>query len=90
MLKNPIYAGAYAYGRRQTEETLDSSLKPRKRVKSVEREKWLALLKDNHEGYIPWEVFERNMARIESNYRGETTAGAPREGDGILQGLILC
>jgi len=59
-------------------------------VKSVEREKWLALLKDNHEGYIPWEVFERNMARIESNYRGETTAGAPREGDGILQGLILC
>ena len=90
MLKNPVYAGAYVYGRRQTEETLDSSLKPIKRMKKVGPERWHAFLKDHHDSYISWEQFERNLEQIKSNYRKASAPGAPREGEGLLQGLILC
>jgi DNA invertase Pin-like site-specific DNA recombinase len=88
MLKNPIYAGAYVYGRRQTEEVLDGALKARKRKKAVAPEQWHALLKDHHEGYIDWEQYERNRERIGGNYRAAD--GAPREGESLLQGLVLC
>jgi hypothetical protein len=33
VLTNPVYAGAYAYGRRQTEEILDASQRPAKRIR---------------------------------------------------------
>jgi DNA invertase Pin-like site-specific DNA recombinase len=90
MLENPVYAGAYVYGRRQVEEKLDESLKPMKRLKDVPRDQWHALLKDHHEGFISWQQFEENLSRIASNRRGGPGPGAPREGEGLLQGLILC
>jgi DNA invertase Pin-like site-specific DNA recombinase len=90
ILKNPIYAGAYAYGRRQTEEYLDASQRPRKRKKEVQPEAWHALLKDHHEGYISWEQYETNQQRIRSNWHGPSVVGAPREGESLLQGLVLC
>ena len=88
MLHNPIYAGAYVYGRRQAEEVLDGALKARKRMKAVAPEQWHALLKDHHEGYIDWEQYERNRMQIRSNHRAAD--GAPREGNSLLQGLVLC
>jgi DNA invertase Pin-like site-specific DNA recombinase len=90
LLENPVYAGAYVYGRRQVEEKLDESLKPKKRMKAMDRDQWHALLKDHHEGYISWEQFEGNLSRIASNRRGGAGPGAPREGGGLLQGLVLC
>jgi len=70
ILENPVYAGAYVYGRRQVEEKLDESLKPKKRMKAMDRDQWHALLKDHHEAYISWEQFEGNLSRIASNRRG--------------------
>ena len=90
MLKNPTYAGAYVYGRRQVEERLDGSLKPQKRMREVEQQRWHVLLKDHHEGYLSWEQFEHNQSQIRSNWRAPGEAGAPREGEGLLQGLVLC
>jgi excisionase family DNA binding protein len=89
-LKNPVYAGAYVFGRRQTEEFLDSSVRPKKRQKQVEPEAWHALLRNHHEGYIPWEQYEANQQRIRSNWPGPSAAGAPREGESLLQGLVQC
>jgi len=90
MLTNPIYAGAYVYGRRQTEETIGSDLKPKKRLKHIPREGWHVLIKDNHDGYISWDQFEKIQERIRSNRRGIEGPGAPREGNSLLQGLIVC
>ncbi len=90
MLTNPIYAGAYVYGRRQTEETVGSDLKPKKRLKQVPMEAWHVLIKDHHDGYISWEQFEKIQERIRSNRRGIAGPGAPREGDSLLQGLVVC
>jgi len=90
VLTNPVYAGAYVYGRRQVQESLDAALKPRKRLKEVKPEQWHALVKDHHEGYITWEQFEQNRQRIRENYAPPKGAGPPREGTCLLQGLVLC
>lgn len=91
LLKNPVYAGAYAWGRRQVEERLDSEQRPVKRVRGRAREAWHVLIKDHHEGYMSWEHYERNQRAIESNRRaGAATPGAAREGTSLLQGLVLC
>ena len=90
MLSNPVYAGAYIYGRRQVEESLDEALKPKKRLKEVKPEQWHALLKNHHEGYISWEQYEKNRQRIRENHAPPEGAGPPREGASLLQGLVLC
>lgn len=90
MLTHPLYAGAYAYGRRQVEETLDASMRPVKRIRKRTREDWHALLLDHHEGYISWAHFERNQRQVEANRRGPVGPGAPRVGESLLQGLVLC
>jgi excisionase family DNA binding protein len=90
VLSHPIYAGAYVYGRRQVEEILDAAHRPRKRVRQRPREKWHVLIRDHHEGYISWEVFERNQRQIAANRRSQPSPGAPREGGALLPGLVLC
>ena len=40
--------------------------------------------------YLNWEQFEHNQSQIRSNWRAPGEAGAPREGEGLLQGLVLC
>jgi excisionase family DNA binding protein len=90
ILTNPVYAGAYVYGRRQIEESVDSDLKPAKRVKRVSKEDWHVLIKGHHDGFINWEQFEKIQERIRANRRGLGGPGAPREGDSLLQGLVVC
>ena len=90
VLKNPLYAGAYVWGRRQVEESLDEAQRAVKRVRERPREDWPVLIPDHHPGYISWEEFEKNQAQIRANYRGPAQVGAPREGRSLLQGLILC
>ena len=90
VLTNPLYAGTYAFGQRQTEEVLDSNQRPVKRQKPKPPKDWHALIPDHHEGYISGEQFEKNLGDIASNRRGSEFVGAAREGDSLLQGLVLC
>lgn len=90
MLANPIYAGAYAYGRRQTEECIDQNLKPKKRMRPMAQDDWHVLIKEHHDEYISWERFEKSQKHIRANWRGAPGPGAAREGDSLLQGLIMC
>ena len=90
MLSNPLYAGAYVWGRTQVVEELDETHRPIKRNRKRDKEKWPVLIKDHHEGYISWEMYERNQRQIASNRKSMNAPGAPREGTSLLQGLILC
>jgi DNA invertase Pin-like site-specific DNA recombinase len=90
MLRNPMYAGAYVFGKRQVEEVLDDSQRPVKRVRERPRKEWHVLLRDHHESYLSWEAFEKNQRQITANRRGGSGAGAPREGASLLAGLVLC
>jgi hypothetical protein len=90
VLSNPIYAGAYVFGRRQVEEILDEDQRPRKRMRERGRKDWHVLIRDHHEGYVSWEEYERNQERIAANRRGSSGPGAPRKGEALLAGLVLC
>ncbi len=54
ILKSPIYAGAYAYGRRsETKVIVDGEIRTTRQSK-VPKD-WIAFIQDAHEGYITWE-----------------------------------
>ncbi len=88
ILTNPIYAGAYAYGRRRRRRVIEEG---RQRIVNEVRrnpEEWEILICDNHEGYISWEEYERNRGLIAANE--PKIKGAVREGGALLTGLLRC
>jgi DNA invertase Pin-like site-specific DNA recombinase len=96
VLANPVYAGAYVYGKTRTETTLDASGARKKRIRHLPRDQWQVLIKEHHEGYIDWPTYEANQARIATNTRPRphsdpsNSGGAVREGSALLQGLASC
>ncbi|HEX5579283.1 MAG TPA: recombinase family protein, partial [Candidatus Limnocylindria bacterium] len=92
ILVNPVYAGAYAYGRTRHERRLDEQGGVRKRVRRLPENEWAVLLPNHHPGYIDWSTFEINRARIAGNTRPRPhqNGGVVREGAALLQGIATC
>ena len=89
LLQNPIYAGAYVYGRRPTDPRKKKPGRPSTGRTAVKQSEWAVLIKDKIPGYITWEQFERNQRQIISN-SNMYGIGAAREGKSLLTGLITC
>jgi DNA invertase Pin-like site-specific DNA recombinase len=93
VLHNPIYAGAYVYGRRPREvRVIDGALRKRHRS-PVPPQEARVFLRDHHEGYIGWTTYEENQRTMFDNGRGtehDETVGAVRAGQGLLAGLLRC
>lgn len=92
ILTNPIYAGAYAYGRTKSEVFLE---KGRKRITHGQRKElndWEVLILGHHEGYISWEEFEFNQNQLaqNANQKGAMVRGAVNRGSALLAGLLRC
>ena len=92
MLTNPLYAGAYAFGRRTMRVTIENG---RKRVvRSMQRDwrEWSVLIRDHHEGYLTWAEYERNLGLISDNANGKSYMGrgSIRRGEALLPGLFRC
>jgi DNA invertase Pin-like site-specific DNA recombinase/predicted DNA-binding transcriptional regulator AlpA len=96
VLTNPVYAGAYVYGKTRVETTLDASGARKKRLRRLPREQWQIVIREHHKGYIDWPTYEANQARIATNTRPRphndpsSVGGAVREGGALLQGLASC
>jgi len=92
VLTNPVYAGAYIYGKSHRERYVDDQGKLRKRTRLLPMADWPVLLTEHHSGYIDWATFQANQARIDSNVHPEPhqAGGAVREGAALLQGLATC
>ena len=92
MLTNPIYAGAYAFGRTGSRVTLEAGRKRIVRGFRKDRSAWEALILDHHEGYIGWAEFERNQRLISDNANGQSfmSRGSVRRGEALLAGLLRC
>jgi len=92
VLTNPVYAGAYAYGKTRCERYVDTAGQVRKRVRHLPRSEWAVLIPNHHDGFIDWETYEMNQARIASNTRPgpHQAGGAVREGAALLQGIATC
>jgi len=92
LLQNPVYAGAYAYGRTTTRVHLAQGRKHVSRTKRRAPADWRVLITGHHEGYISWEHYQRIQTLIAHNAlaRGEAVRGAVRSGQGLLVGLLRC
>ena len=88
MLRHPIYAGAYSYGRRPTDPKRKYS--PSNYRPWAPMEKWRVLLHDRVPAYITWEQYLKNRERIKQNQNGSASAGVPRRGAALLPGLLVC
>ena len=80
MLTNPIYAGAYAFGRTGSRVTVEAGRKRVVRGVRKDRGAWDVLILEHHEGYIGWAEFERNQRLIADNANGKSIMAAARSG----------
>ena len=92
LLTNPVYAGAYAFGRTESRVTVENGRKRVTRGYRRDREDWDVLIRDHHEGYVSWAEYERNQRVItdNANSKGLMTRGAVRRGHALLAGLLRC
>jgi DNA invertase Pin-like site-specific DNA recombinase len=92
ILTNPVYAGAYVYGKTRQERYVDESGNVKKRLRHLPRSEWGVLLTEHHKGFIDWATYEKNQKRLASNTRPgrHEAGGAVREGAALLQGLATC
>lgn len=92
-LSHPAYGGAYVYGRSKAEHTVDADGKIRTRRRWLPQDQWQVCIPGHHTGYIDWDTYQANQARLAANTRPrahEPGTGAVREGCALLQGLAVC
>lgn len=90
ILRNPAYAGAFSYGKRQTQVPPGGG---RPRQRRVPRSEWKVLVHDRYPAYVAWETFERIASILDDNYGAyehNRRRGVPRQGAALLQGLVYC
>jgi len=88
-LRNPRYAGAYAYGQNRNRRKPDGT---GRRTERLPREQWYQLQCNAHPGYLSWEEYEENVKHLRENAPAPQPQGrgAVREGPALLQGLVYC
>jgi DNA invertase Pin-like site-specific DNA recombinase len=92
ILTNPVYAGAYVYGKSRHERVLDQEGKIKRRSRKLPQSQWAVLIHEHHEGYIDRATYDANQTRIGTNIRPRPhqPGGAVREGAALLQGIVTC
>ena len=91
ILKNPTYAGVYAYGRRKVVRVLEGDIWVTRTKTLNSPEMWDVFLEDNQEGYISYATFKCNQRQLmENNQNTSLGKGPVGEGKALLQGLMLC
>ena len=89
ILANPAYAGTYVFGRYHSRRVVSPDGVVSTKTVELPRDDWPVVIHDHHPGYIGWDDYLTNGARLAANL---TNAGArpPREGHALCQGIIGC
>jgi DNA invertase Pin-like site-specific DNA recombinase len=90
ILKNPAYAGAFAYGRTRTIKLENGRTR---QVPIASPSEWKICVKDKWLGYINWQSYETILAMLKDNqneYDRNKNRGVPRAGSALLHGLMYC
>jgi len=92
LLTNPVYAGAYVFGRTASRVRFEGGRQVIIHGVARRQEEWEVLIRDHHDGYISWEEYDRNQKIIagNANMKGTMVAGSVRKGGGLLVGLLRC
>ena len=86
LLAHPVYAGAYAYGRRGTQPGPAG----RRHRHWLPPEQWQVLIRDRVPAYIDWERHQANLDRLAQNRSRHEAKGSIRRGRALLAGLVVC
>jgi hypothetical protein len=90
ILHNPRYAGAFVYGRTRQRKVIIGG---QARYRRLPRPEWKVFLPNAYPGYLTWEEFQTNQARLLENAQGygpDRRRSPAREGVALLQGLVIC
>jgi hypothetical protein len=93
ILTNPVYAGAYVYGKTHNERYIDAHGNIKKRSRKMPFDQWSVFIPNHHAGFIDWATYQANQERLDSNTHPEphqAGSGALRQGAALLQGLAVC
>ena len=90
ILKNPLYAGAYTYGRRKVDPRRKIAGRPGTGKTVVDPQDCEVFLKDRFPAYISWEQYERNREQLRRNRSVAESIGSVRQGTALLSGLLVC
>lgn len=92
ILHNPLYAGAYAFGRTaQRTRIVEGRARKASGIRKP-RDEWHVLLRDNHPGYISWQEYEDNQKLLLENAHMKKSCArkSARGGRALLTGLMRC
>ena len=81
ILTNPVYAGAYAYGRKRTERRVEDGV-VRERQRRAPREDWHVCIEGHHPGYITFERYLANQERLRAELAPAARGGRRRRARG--------
>ncbi|WOS67206.1 recombinase family protein [Sinorhizobium fredii] len=92
ILHNPLYAGAYAFGRRAQRTLIVDGRARKANGLRKPRDEWSVLLRDNHRGYITWREYEENHKLLAENAHMKKNCDrkSARGGRALLTGLMRC
>ncbi|AYG66131.1 MULTISPECIES: recombinase family protein [unclassified Rhizobium] len=92
ILHNPLYAGAYVFGRRAQRTLIIDGRARKANGLRKPRDEWSVLLRDNHQGYITWREYEENQKLLTENAHMKRNCDrkSARGGRALLTGLIRC
>jgi len=92
ILTNPVYAGAYVFGRTRTVTRIEQGRKRNYPGLRLAQEQWQILIKQHHEGYVEWDEYQANQRQITHNaaMKGRLVRGPARKGEALLAGLLRC
>jgi DNA invertase Pin-like site-specific DNA recombinase len=89
ILNNPCYAGAYVFGRYSCRRSVRPDGSIHSGITVLPMDQWPVLIRDHHPGYLSWQDYLANQAKIAAN-RTHTGARPAREGHALCQGIIGC
>jgi hypothetical protein len=90
VIRNPIYAGAYAYGRRPYKRVWTAEGERTSAGNWVPMEQWKVLKRDCLPAYITWDHYLLNQECLRQHRSGPSFKGSPRNGSALLSGLVVC
>ena len=91
ILKNPFYAGVYAYGKSEKRTAIVDGRARKSYGHRRPMDAWEVFIKDHHQGYIDWAEYERNQVLLAGNAYGRVgDTKSARGGRALLAGLICC
>jgi len=90
IVKNPAYAGAFAYGQSRATPTKNGG---KSQQIKLPIDQWRVCVKDKYPAYVSWETFLRIRQMLQDNhseYDRNKTRGVPRDGRALLHGIAYC